>query len=559
STLFLACISCPQHFAEIGGLMASSRRLLSREVTRAANELSLVPPPSTSPMTLPDGFRVRPKPSTSRPTTSHAPTFFNSDKGKEKEESRSKKPMELKRVQPPTTAPFSKLANSHASGKSVLRPLAMGLAKPASQAKSLAKPGPSSPQVEFKVQPIPFYNPRASKPTPPIQSSRKPLSSSANVLKPLGIPKFKLPPTKPAIDPEKLKNMATNPMTKEGARELAAIMCAHRAKNAEPQDRDLGMSPERRDAKGRLKFVRGGLAERVHNYYRSAGTQTSLWQHEQDRNDRQWKELERGERKTTPLPIQSHHMELRIVKLLKRPTALRLERDPTSKPRPKARSSAVTSKPSRALTKQPKPLPPRAKPPATAIALCEVVSSHYATRELTRVFFKWPSIDPQGPMFKPTNKGWKEGALTLALKEWDTKRQVGYGLERLLGRRKAGRGGDDGKAMEVDGPASRKRPLEAGEDEMDIDSINPLQYRAVKKPRHSEERKSKPLPLPRNTQVSLDELKQLPVAEKSLIVGRFLLGPRPQRDFFTAISPRWAKTQGLIAVSCSWLGFPPAT
>jgi hypothetical protein len=239
-------------------------------------------------MTLPDGFRVRPKPSTSRPTTTRVPTFFNSfadakarDKGKEKEESRPKKPMELKRIQPPTfymdsalrssgtsdkNDPVSKLANTHASSRSVLRPPAMGLAKPASQAKSLAQPGPSSSKVEFKVQPIPFYNPGASNPTPPIQSSQKPLSSSANVLKPLGIPKFKLPPTKPAIDPEKLKNMvtpsttkfaqATNPMTKEGARELAAIMCAHRAKNAEPQDRDLGMSPERRDAKGRLKFVR---------------------------------------------------------------------------------------------------------------------------------------------------------------------------------------------------------------------------------------------------------------------------------------------------------------
>ena len=119
---------------------------------------------------------------------------------------------------------------------------------------------------------------------------------------------------------------------------------------------------------------------------------------------------------------------------------------------------------------------------------------------------------------------------TLALQEWDMKGRMGHGLDRL-GLGKARRGGDDVTKMEVDGPTSKKRPLGADEDQMDIDSINPLKYRPAKKPKHSGERQSKPLPLPRNTQIGLEELKLLPVAEKSLIVGRFLLGPRPQRDY----------------------------
>lgn len=249
--------------------------------------------PSTDAMNLPEGFRVKPKPSsTSKSTTVRAPTFFNSfaaakalEKGKAKARDdpprKPQPPVEFKRRPPPAyildpalqrslandkQAAASKPSSSQATGRSVLRPPSFAL----TSRKAAEKSQPSS-NVVYKTLPIPFYNaaagPSTSKiPAPP---SQKP-SSSSQVLKPMGIPKFILPSTKLAIDPEKLKNMvtpsttklalATNPMTESGSRGLAAIMAAHKAKNAEPPissiDRGMMMSPEKKDAKGRWKFVR---------------------------------------------------------------------------------------------------------------------------------------------------------------------------------------------------------------------------------------------------------------------------------------------------------------
>lgn len=250
-------------------------------------------------MNLPEGFRVKPKSSSaSRSTTMRAPTFFNSfaaakaiEKGKEKEtqrdDSSSKKPqppVEFKRRPPPAyildpalkrslandkQRVASKPSKPQVAAKSVLRPPSFALTSAGAQSKAAAKSQASS-DVVYRTLPIPFFNAAAGPSTskPPAQSSKKP--SSEQGWKPLGIPKFILPSTKPAVDPEKLKNMVTpsttkfalanNPMTEAGARGLAAIMAAHRAKNAEPDssswDRGMMMSPEKRDAKGRWKFVR---------------------------------------------------------------------------------------------------------------------------------------------------------------------------------------------------------------------------------------------------------------------------------------------------------------
>jgi hypothetical protein len=67
-----------------------------------------------------------------------------------------------------------------------------------------------------------------------------------------------------------------------------------------------------------------------------------------------------------------------------------------------------------------------------------------------------------GTYVQADESGWKEGAIVrawrpmkvLALKEWDTKGRMGYGLDRL-GPGKARRRGEDATKMEVDGPTSK--------------------------------------------------------------------------------------------------------
>lgn len=164
----------------------------------------------------------------------------------------------------------------------------------------------------------------------------------------------------------------------------------------------------------------------------------------------------------------------------------------------------------------------------TAIALCEVVSAHYRTRELTRIVFVYPNVTTKD-MFNPKDRGWKEGAVVRIWRPWSGFQVSGGSEERLpfMPRNKRTTTIQLPWKVDLDRPKTKKRPRPAAMDDgrMDLDIIT-LGKPPNKRPRLSADlqRKAKPLPLPSNTQMSIDELKKLPVGETVLVVKRFMVG-----------------------------------
>ncbi|KAJ3519017.1 hypothetical protein NMY22_g13390 [Coprinellus aureogranulatus] len=386
------------------------------------------------------------------------------------------------------------------------------------------KPQSLSSSTEYKVLPIPFYNPRAGPSTPkaPASASQaQPGSSSSAGWKPLGMPQYILPSSKKkgGGDPEKQKNvkmvtpsttsfaLKNNPMTASGARALAALM-------------GMMMSPEKKDAKGKYKFVRGGFAARAHDYYNGANKDLTLWQKYMDYNK----------------SSEGSHMQVRIVRLIKRPSKLRFQRAfragfaarrRQSPPAGAGRLGSVKKRPRKKIDKE---KATRVTPPKTAIALCEVVSKEYPTTMLRRIMFVYRD-NPRGDAFEMKDTDWKEGAVVKVWRPWSSfkilsKPQEKAMLKSLTVPKKA----KHPTRMDIDAPNpnSRKRPAPTDDDGMDAEIIAwglPSSKRQKTsggvKPEELR-RQARPLPPLSHTQRSISDLKRLPVGPTAFVVRRFM-------------------------------------
>ncbi|KAJ3505741.1 hypothetical protein NMY22_g17476 [Coprinellus aureogranulatus] len=404
------------------------------------------------------------------------------------------------------------------------------------------KPQSSSSKTEYKVLPIPFYNPRAgsSTPKPPASASQvRPGSSSSTGWKPLGMPQYILPSSKKkGGDPEKQKNvkmvtpsttsfaLKNNPMTASGARALAALMVAHKAKTTEPPmkstDRGMMMSPEKKDTKGKYKFVRGGFAARAYDYYTGANKDLTLWQKYMDYNK----------------SSEGSHMQVRIVRLIKRPSKLRFQRDfrvragfsARRRPRPLAGAGRLGSVKKRPRKRIDKEKATRVKPPKTAIALCEVVSKEYPTTMLRRIMFVYRD-NPRGDAFEMKDMDWREGAVVKVWRPWSSfkilsKPQEKAMLKSLTVPKKA----KHPTRMDIGAPNpnSRKRQAPIDDDGMDAEIVAwglPSSKRQRTgggvKPEELR-RQARPLPPLSHTQRSISDLKRLPVGPTAFVVRRFM-------------------------------------